>query len=85
LTRSGRRLTWRVALLALVLLAATAGLIGRLVYVQIIHHERYLTAAREEHFEKRQVRSARGAILDRNGFPLATSIDVYDVYIDRRA
>ena len=67
------------------LLAATAGLIGRLVYVQIIHHERYLTAAREEHFEKRQVRSARGAILDRNGFPLATSIDVYDVYIDRRA
>jgi cell division protein FtsI/penicillin-binding protein 2 len=41
--------------------------------------------AQEEHLEKKLVRSERGAILDRNGFPLATSTDVYDLYIDRRA
>ena len=85
MSRSGRRLTWRVALLALVLLAAAGGLVARLAYVQVVHHDRYLAAAQEEHLERRLVRSARGAILDRNGFPLATSIDVYDLYVDRRA
>jgi cell division protein FtsI/penicillin-binding protein 2 len=71
--------------LALVLVASTGGIIGRLVYVQILHHQRYWLEAQEEHLEKKLVRSERGAVLDRNGFPLATSIDVFDVYIDRRA
>ncbi|HWC30092.1 MAG TPA: penicillin-binding protein 2 [Dehalococcoidia bacterium] len=79
------RFTWRVALLALVLIASTAGIIGRLVYIQILHHQHYWLEAQEEHLDKRLARSTRGAILDRNGFPLATSIDVFDLYIDRRA
>lgn len=79
------RFTWRFGVLAVVLLASTAGIIGRLAYIQILHHQRYWLEAQEEHVEKKLVRSERGAILDRNGFPLATSIDVYDVYIDRRA
>lgn len=81
----GRRLTWRIALLAAVLAAAAVGLVVRLAYVQVLNHDRYLAAARDAHYERRQVPSVRGAILDRNGFPLATSIDVVDVYIDRRA
>jgi cell division protein FtsI/penicillin-binding protein 2 len=85
LGRNGSRFTWRVALLALVLFASTAGIIGRLVYIQILHHQRYWLEAQEEHLDKRLVRSSRGAILDRNGFPLATSVDVFDLYIDRRA
>jgi cell division protein FtsI/penicillin-binding protein 2 len=79
------RFTWRFAVLALVLVASTAGIVGRLAYVQILHHQRYWLEAQEEHLEKKLVRSERGAILDRNGFPLATSIDVFDVYVDRRA
>jgi cell division protein FtsI/penicillin-binding protein 2 len=79
------RFTWRVALLALVLVASTAGIVARLAYVQILHHQRYWLEAQEEHLDKRLVRSTRGAILDRNGFPLATSVDVFDIYIDRRA
>jgi cell division protein FtsI/penicillin-binding protein 2 len=79
------RFTWRFAVLALVLLVSTGGIIGRLAYIQILHHQRYWLEAQEEHLEKKLVRSERGAILDRNGFPLATSIDVFDVYIDRRA
>jgi cell division protein FtsI/penicillin-binding protein 2 len=81
---SRSRFTWRFAVLALFLLASTLGLTARLVHVQILHHQRYWLEAQEEHLEKRLVRSERGAILDRNGFPLATSIDVFDVYIDRR-
>ncbi len=78
------RFSWRVAVLAMVLFASTAGIVGRLVWIQVLHHDRYLIAARDEHLEKRLVRSSRGAILDRNGFPLATSVDVYDLYIDQR-
>jgi cell division protein FtsI/penicillin-binding protein 2 len=80
-----RRFTVRVALLAFLLFAATAGIVGRLVQVQILHHRQYWLEAQEEHLDKRLVRSERGAILDRNGFPLATSLDVYDVYVDSRA
>lgn len=81
----GSRFTWRFASLILLLVLCTAGLIVRLVYIQILNHERYLLEAQEEHWDKREIRSTRGAILDRNGFPLATSLEVWDVYIDRRA
>jgi cell division protein FtsI/penicillin-binding protein 2 len=84
-TRTGPRLRWRFLALALVLFVATAGITARLVFIQIIHHERYYLAAQEEHLDKRLVRANRGAVLDRNGFPLATSVDVFDVYVDRRA
>ena len=78
------RFTWRVAFLAVFFFLATAGIVGRLVWVQVLHSQRYWLEAQEEHLDKRLVRSSRGAILDRNGFPLATSVDVYDLYIDRR-
>ncbi len=82
---SSGRLTWRIGVLALLLLASTLGLVYRLVDIQIVNHDRYRSEATAEHHDRRLVRSSRGAILDRNGFPLATSIDVYDLYIDRRA
>jgi cell division protein FtsI/penicillin-binding protein 2 len=82
---SRSRFTWRFAVLALVLLVSTGGIIFRLAYIQILHHERYWLEAQAEHLDTRLVRSERGAILDRNGFPLATSIDVFDVYVDHRA
>jgi len=83
--RNRSRLTWRVIALAAFFLFATGGLVGRLAYIQLVNHERYIEEANAEHFEKREVRSTRGAILDRNGFPLATSVEVFDLYIDRRA
>lgn len=84
MTGTRGRFTWRVALLGAVLVLGTLGLIGRLAYIQLLHHHTYETLALEEHSDKEIVRSTRGAILDRNGFPLATSLDVWDVYIDRR-
>ena len=64
---------------------ALAGLLltARVVQVQISDHDHYVNEAREEHFGQQEVRAPRGAILDRNGYPLATTVDAYDVYIDR--
>ena len=85
MAREAGRFTWRIAFLALLLILATTGIVYRLFTIQILDHERYRLEAQEAHLEKRLVQSTRGAILDRNGFPLATSVDVFDVYVDRRA
>ncbi len=85
MARSGSRFTWRVALLAAVLVLGTVGVIARLAFLQIVDHKQYLASAESEHLDKEVVRSSRGAILDRNGFPLATSVDVWDLYVDSRA
>ncbi|HLF76486.1 MAG TPA: penicillin-binding protein 2 [Dehalococcoidia bacterium] len=85
MSRSGSRFTWRMAFLAVTMVAMAIGLVVRLVFIQIVNHENYVIAAQDEHYDKRLVRANRGAILDRNGFPLATSLDVFDIYIDRRA
>ncbi len=74
-----------MAALAGAMFLCAAGLVARLAYIQIIHHARYALEAQAEHLDKREIRASRGAILDRNGFPLATSIDAFDVYVDRRA
>ena len=54
----------------------------RLVMIQVIEHERH------ESFADRtwaiETKGPRGAILDRNGFPLATSIDAWEVHVDTR-
>lgn len=84
MARAGGRFTWRVAVLIAALVVATAALVGRLAYIQILHHDRYTLEAQAEHLDKRLIRSTRGAILDRNGFPLATTVDAFDIYVDRR-
>jgi cell division protein FtsI/penicillin-binding protein 2 len=71
--------------LALALFVSLACIIARLAYIQIVNHDYYREEARDEHFDRRLVRASRGAILDRNGYPLATSLDVFDLYVDRRA
>lgn len=82
--RSGR-LTWRLLLLAAVLSASAVGLVGRLAYLQIANHAYYRQEAEDEHLGLQVARAPRGAILDRNGYPLATTIDAFDIYIDRRS
>jgi len=81
----GGRVSWRLIVLALVFAGSAVGLVGRLAYLQILHHHYYTLEAEEEHLSRQTVRPTRGAILDRNGYPLATSLDAYDLYIERRA
>ncbi|MCH8026412.1 MAG: penicillin-binding protein 2 [Chloroflexi bacterium] len=85
MARRTHRLTWRLIFLILVLMAGTAGVVARLVQVQVIDHDYYAAQAALEHLHETTVREPRGAILDRNGYPLATTTIAFDVYIDPRS
>ena len=85
MARRTHRLSWRLLLLILALLVSTGGIVARLVQVQIIDHNYYAARAEEEHLRQTVIRAPRGAILDRNGYPLATTVDAFDVYVDPRS
>ncbi|MFQ6020205.1 MAG: peptidoglycan D,D-transpeptidase FtsI family protein, partial [Dehalococcoidia bacterium] len=70
-----------VAILAI----STLGLVARLVQLQIFDHPKYAAEARYTHVRQEAVSGRRGAILDRNGYPLAASVVTYDVLVERRA
>lgn len=85
MARRTHRLSWRFLLLILALLAGTGGIVARLVQVQILNHDYYEAQAEAEHLHQATIRAPRGAILDRNGYPLATTVEAFDVYIDPRS
>ena len=76
---------WRMRVIAIVLVAFGTLLVLRLVQVQILEHPRFEQEARDIHFWTQEVRGPRGAILDRNGFPLVTGIDTFEIHVDRDA
>ncbi len=75
-------LTWRHRVLFGALILSIAVVVGRLWDVQVNDHERYLERAATSRFGAAQVTAPRGAIVDATGYPLATSIDTWDIYID---
>jgi cell division protein FtsI/penicillin-binding protein 2 len=78
------RVSWRLLLLGVLFCAAGAILVGRLAQLQIVSHGHYAVEAEDEHMDVEQVFPPRGAILDRNGYPLALTLDSYDIYISRK-
>lgn len=58
-------------------------IVARVAYVQLAQADHYRSEARSEHFGQQVIRAPRGAILDRNGYPLATTVDAYDIWINR--
>ena len=76
---------WRFRVLTLIFAAATLLLVLRLVQVQILSHQDFEAQARDIHFWTQTVEGPRGTILDRNGFPLVTGIDTFEIHIDRQA
>lgn len=81
-TRSGRP-TWRLLAVALVFTLSTAGIVARLAYLQLFQHQDYALEAQAEHIDRQTLAAHRGNILDRNGYPLATSVDTFDILVDR--
>jgi cell division protein FtsI/penicillin-binding protein 2 len=77
------RMKLRLYLLAAVFACAGVALTARTAYIQIVDQDHYQAEARNEHFGQQEIRAPRGAILDRNGYPLATTVDAFDVFIDR--
>ena len=73
----------RLIMLAALFAISAAALIVRVAYIQLVDDAHYKAEAKDEHFGQQVVRASRGAILDRNGYPLATTIDAYDVFINR--
>ena len=80
-----RRVNWRLgAVMAFIALASLA-LIARLVQLQIVDHAYYSAEARNIHVAQETVTGRRGALLDRNGYPLAASKNTYDVMVEVKA
>jgi cell division protein FtsI/penicillin-binding protein 2 len=77
------RMSARLTILAACFILAGVLMTARVVYIQLIRADHYRAEAREEHFGQQEIRAPRGAILDRNGYPLATTVEAFDVYINR--
>lgn len=57
------------------------GLIGRLVYLMIFDAEYYQEKAEALHEREREIKAARGEIIDRNGTVLATNKTVCTISV----
>ncbi len=73
---------WRMLVVILLLLGLAVVVVLRLVVIQVIEHEEHETYA--DRTWVIETNGPRGAILDRNGFPLATSTDAWEVHVDTR-
>jgi len=83
LSRVGNGIARRLAIVVAVLLVAALGLVFRLADLQLLNHQHYREQAQQEHVSRLDIVPRRGAILDRSGYPLAASVDTYDVLVDK--
>ncbi len=58
---------------------------ARLIQLQIIEHDSYAARAKAELSGSQTFFARRGAILDRNGALLATSVETWDIYVNSRS
>ena len=82
MAKQGNGISGRLMLVVAFLLVSTLGLVGRLGHLQLLNHQEYQQQAQAEHLSRLDLTPRRGAILDRNGYPLAASVDAYDVLVD---
>ena len=75
-----RRLVW----LAGIMLIWGVAIFGKLVALQVAHHQQYVEMARKRQEEKLPLPAERGAILDRMGHPMAMSVPAESVSVDPR-
>lgn len=79
--RENRLLLNRIMTAAVFIVSLTAVLIGRLIYLQILGHERYAMLARDNQVKIAPLPPTRGLIYDRNGVVLAENIPVYSLEV----
>ena len=73
----GARLTILAGLVVLIMLV----LLGRMLYLQVVHHKHYETRARANQITPVPVPPVRGLILDRNGIVLAQNYPAYTLEV----
>lgn len=78
-----RRLVRRRAVFVLVLATAwVCAVEARLVYLQVVRHDHYLTLAAQQQESVAKVSAPRGDIVDRNGRLLAYTVDAKAIFVD---
>lgn len=73
----------RCIVLCLILVAGLSVLSARLVQIQLVDRKRYAENARRAYHRTEKIPSMRGMIVDRREEPLARSIPVSSVFVDR--
>ena len=77
-----KSMIFKIMLVWAIMLACTFGLVGaRLVYLMIIDSDFYQEKAAKQQLYDTEIAARRGDIVDRNGEILATSAQVWTVYI----
>ncbi len=71
----------RILMGVVTILLCVAGLIARLVFLQITEHQSYLTLANKNQVATEPIPAARGLIYDRNGVILANNIPIYSLEV----
>jgi len=84
-SKKDRGVTWRLWVVVGVLGIGLLIVTGRLAQLQVLDHDQYRQQARLMHMSEETLFDRRGALLDRNGYPLAASEDTFDVLVERRA
>ena len=79
---SAKSVKSRLTMISLFMLAFGLVLVGRLVHLQIIQHDRLAAQSDKQYLRTVEISSARGNIYDRNRNQLATNIRVQSVYAD---
>lgn len=80
-----RAVTGRMAWVSVALSVAGLVLVGRLVYLQIVQHDRLTAQSDKQYLRSVEIVSGRGNIYDRNRNLLATNIQVESVYADPKS
>jgi cell division protein FtsI/penicillin-binding protein 2 len=83
-SKKQRGITWRLWVVVVAIALGGIVISGRLVQLQIIDHGKYSVQARLTHMSEETLVDRRGALLDRNGYPLAASEDTFDLLVEQR-
>jgi len=74
----------RVALAIMIFFMIAAALWARLLWLQVLHPDHWVSIARRQHLQVVELPALRGSILDRNAKPLALSLRLSSVFADPR-
>ena len=72
-----KRSTW----LVIIFIALWGAVVGRLFFLQVIHHKEYQQSVSDQVQRTSTVSAERGEILDRNSVVLATNVSVWRVFV----
>ncbi len=77
-----RDILWRVYLAFLGIVIFSVCIIGKVIYIQQVQGEEWLSQARQQQQRVVEVDAERGTIYSEDGSMLSTSIPFFDIYID---